>query len=263
MAEKMAEFFSRYASKSDGRYFLLSQDDGQSFEDAYIQLRKKEQRLYSDDDVRALPDVQPNHVHAKEWLVRKRSAEKLLTYLTGRRPKMALEIGCGNGWLTHLLARVCEETCGLDLNKTELNQAAMVFKAPHIFFAYGDIFTVEFPRGCFDAVVLASSAQYFPHLPLLINRLLELLSDDGEIHFLDTAFYSESEIAAARQRTCNYFASAGYPQMSNFYHHHSFSGLKGFDWALLYNPSSVVQRGINLFNKSASPFPWIVVRKSI
>ena len=71
------------------------------FEQLYVDLRSNEQRIYSDEEVAWLPDVDEDHVHKKEWQIRKVSAEKLVQYLKHKkRPLKILEVGCGNGWLS-------------------------------------------------------------------------------------------------------------------------------------------------------------------
>jgi len=51
------------------------------FETIYTQLRQKERRIYTDEEVAQLPSISPTHIHFKEWLVRKHSSQKLVTYL--------------------------------------------------------------------------------------------------------------------------------------------------------------------------------------
>src|SRR3954466_2828024 len=77
------------------------------FEKKYITTRSLENRLYSDEEILKLPQIAPTHTHHKEWLSRRRSARRLVRYLAGkRRPLEVLDIGCGNGWLSHLVAEI-------------------------------------------------------------------------------------------------------------------------------------------------------------
>ena len=67
----------------------------------YLASRKKENRIYSDEQVVQLPFIEPTHIHYHEWQVRKRSALRLIHYLEKKnKPLSILEIGCGNGWLS-------------------------------------------------------------------------------------------------------------------------------------------------------------------
>ncbi|WP_431210721.1 hypothetical protein ACQ86N_32840 [Puia sp. P3] len=73
------------------------------FEKKYILIRTLENRLYTDDELAKLPEISATHTHHKEWQIRKNSCQRLVRYLsTRRRSPEILEIGCGNGWLSHL-----------------------------------------------------------------------------------------------------------------------------------------------------------------
>ena len=54
----------------------------ENFEEKYISLRKKENRLYSDEQLKWLPDIEVSHPHYKEWQIRKSSCNKLIQHLT-------------------------------------------------------------------------------------------------------------------------------------------------------------------------------------
>src|SRR5215469_6131351 len=92
------------------------------FEKQYIQVRSLEGRLYPDDELISLPEIGAAHPHFREWQWRKRSARRLIRYLTSKEKALEiLEVGCGNGWLTHLLAEIPGAlVTGTDINFTEL-----------------------------------------------------------------------------------------------------------------------------------------------
>src|SRR5215213_11952226 len=89
-----------------------------TFEELYISIRKKEQRIYTNEEVALLPDIYPDHIHYHEWQIRKRSSERLINYLSKKnRPLKILEVGCGNGWLSARMAAVDKwEVTGIDIN---------------------------------------------------------------------------------------------------------------------------------------------------
>src|SRR5450755_3134227 len=90
------------------------------FEKKYITTRGLENRLYSDDELLRLPDIESEHTHYKEWQLRKKSSQRLMRYLAARKKALdILEIGCGNGWLSHQLAEIPgSRVTGLDINFT-------------------------------------------------------------------------------------------------------------------------------------------------
>lgn len=231
------------------------------FETLYLSLRNQENRVYTDEIVKKLPEVPLEHPLRNEWQLRKLSTQDLLRYLTGKRnnPKI-LELGCGNGWLTHKLATLPDsEVVGMDINEHELLQGARVFRQrENICFAYADIITVSLQYSQFDYIVLSASLQYFSDLPQLLLKLFNLLTKNGEIHVLDTPVYQRRDVQAARKRSEKYFTDAGFPLMSRNYHHHSWEKLKQFPLKIMYDPDlpfNSIKRKLSL----ASPFPWIII----
>jgi ubiquinone/menaquinone biosynthesis C-methylase UbiE len=229
------------------------------FESLYLQLREKEGRIYSDNEVAALPEIAKTHPHYAEWQLRKQSCERLISYLQKKKkPLKILEAGCGNGWLSHRLAAIPgSNVIGADINFTEIKQAAKVFqKISDLHFVYGQIDSGTFEEKQFDIVVFAASIQYFPSLSGLISQTMKLLKQGGEIHILDSHFYRPAELNAARHRSLLYYEATGFPEMMKWYFHHSTDEIEKYDFSLLYDPESLFNR----FLKKKNPFPWIRIR---
>lgn len=231
-----------------------------AFEQLYLSLRAQEGRLYSDEELARLPDIAPTHQYAKEWAVRKRSCTELLRYLGKiEKPLSILEIGCGNGWLSHQLAGLPRsKVTGLDVNKEELEQARRVFDhCSNLHFLLSDPFSEVLGQRHYNIIVLAAAVQYFLSLSGIIDRCLQLLLPGGEVHLLDSHFYHPREVLEARGRSERYFASMGLPEMFAFYHHHLLEDLRPYHHRVLYDPQSLMNR---LFTNS-HPFHWICVYK--
>jgi SAM-dependent methyltransferase len=229
----------------------------------YVAVREREGRLYPDDVVAGLPGVPASDPHRAEWLARGASARRLTAYFRRqRRPLRILDLGCGNGWLAAALSRLpAAAVHGVDTNGFELAQAARVFGASsEAAFAAADIFRPPFGSGTFDAVVIASSVQYFEDLGRLLAALQTLLRPGGEVHVLDSPFYHEGEVEAARARSLAYYEALGLPAMAASYHHHTWRELDGYDVSLIYNPSSLGAKLRRRLGRIDSPFPWLRVR---
>jgi ubiquinone/menaquinone biosynthesis C-methylase UbiE len=232
------------------------------FHDCYLSLRRTEGRVYTDEIVSQLPDFKStDNLIEREWKIRAKSAKRLATYLLKKKPRSVLEIGCGNGWLGNFLNRKLKtDYCGVDINQTELLQAAKLFSTSDCTFLFANITTPSFPSLQADIIVLASSAQYFQNFIELINHLQNHLTSDGEIHLIDTPFYDLVEIEGARLRSKKHFSDSGFPFMSDFYHHHTWQSIRSFNYKVRYNPHSNVSKLKNLFSVD-SPFPWIMICK--
>ena len=205
-------------------------------ESLYIKVRDKEGRVIPDSVLLQLPDTDTNSPYKQEWDIRKQNLERLLKYLHARFKNKAatiIDVGCGNGWMTHALYEQGYSMHGVDLNLTELQQAEKVFGTNNTLkWYYADIMKDVLPIAPADIILLSASCQYFPDLYMLTERLLPILSTNGEIHLVDSIFYDDT--LAARQRSEAYYNSIGFPQMSQYYFHHSVKDLKKAGYKKLY-----------------------------
>jgi len=230
--------------------------------DLYLRARELEGRLYPDAMVARLPQMPAEYPLADEWQARATSSSRLVRYLEGNaRPLKILDVGCGNGWLSHKLSLIPNShVWGVDINERELGQAARIFNNDRLSFLKADVFQAPFSRRSFDAITLVSVIQYFPDLPGLLQVLKTLLSPVGEIHVLDSPLYEPDEVPSARERTRLYYTSLNLPEMAEHYFHHACSSLDQFFPRWLYKPGSLASRLTRRLGKAVSPFPWIVIR---
>ena len=243
--------------------YLLNENSSveNEFEKLYISLREKEGRIFTEKELRKLPEVSTDHPHFKEWKIRKNSCNKLLKYVKQKGHVCNfLEIGCGNGWLSAQLSEITKgEVTGIDINRIELQQAKKAFASKrNLNFIAGDIRTGILAGKKFDLIVFAASIQYFKSLKETINTALQYLTLQGEIHILDSHFYFPQEIFAAQQRTKKYFSEIGFSAMSKYYFHHGLRELQSFNHKLLYDPHAWINK--LLFRKN--PFYWIVIKNN-
>jgi len=248
----------------DGVRYLSNPEDQVFNDELYINLRKKEGRLYNNDELKVLPDVKDGHPLRIEWEIRKKTAQKLISYFSGFKEKNILEIGCGNGWLSNMIAEKTDNNItALDLNEFELKQAANVFRNKgKLTFIYGNILENIFTQNSFDFILFAGSIQYFNNLPELFNRLFNYLANVGEIHIVDSNFYKKNEIQQAKMRTKKYYESVGFAEMIKYYHHHDWNEIKKYNHKLM-NPYGI--RFSKMFNSVSGTrrniFPWIAIKK--
>ena len=230
-------------------------------EQLYMDVRRREGRVPTDEGLLELPHVKTPPALAKEWRWRKRSLERLDTYLKkqyGQPPIRLLDLGCGNGWMSNQLALQPErEIWAVDLNEAELLQGSRVFQKENLHFVYADVLEGVLPERHFDVIVLAASVQYFSDLKQLVEVLRTLLKPQGSIHIVDSHFYADLKSAReAQQRTSAYYQQAGVPEMASFYHHHLWEDAKALGAKNLNQRADVY-----LLQRCGyyGPFPWLVI----
>ncbi|WP_161959940.1 class I SAM-dependent methyltransferase [Xanthomonas arboricola] len=235
------------------------------FEQQYLEIRRKEGRLYTDAQVRSLPRPGGKLGASLEWQVRALSSALLVQHLQARAGEGAIaELGCGNGWLSQLLAQSLQrDVCGIDVNRTELTQAARVFcHDQRLSFIAADIQTVTLPREAFDVIVLPACIQYFADPAALVIRLLAQLRDGGELHILDSPLYADAQAAdASAARSLRYFTELGVPALAAHYHQHTYASFDRFVVQPLFDPRRPSARLRKMFKLKQPHFPWLCFRK--
>jgi 2-polyprenyl-3-methyl-5-hydroxy-6-metoxy-1,4-benzoquinol methylase len=219
--------------------------------DIYLKARTKENRILTDLEVSQLP-----YIKKFEWPFRKKSTERFEYYISKKTtPLDILDLGCGNGWFSHRIARVNSNNSiiGLDINKQELEQAARVFKLKNIQFVYANIFECEDRfKEKFDIITLNGSIQYFKDFEDTITLLKSYLKPLGEIHIIDSPFYKTGDLKKAKERSQVYFNNLGVPEMAKNYHHHNEILISEFE--ILYEYNSLGFK--KWLGYKDSPFSW-------
>jgi len=225
------------------------------FEKNYLKVREKEKRVLNIEEIRKLPFVESKNADYDLWRIRRRNINRFLNYLAKKNKQLKiLDVGCGNGFFTNLMQKQSHFLMGLDVNIVELNQAVEAFGASNITWVYGDILSDNLPENKFDIITFCGSFQYFEHPEKLLNHCKKLLHPGGEIHIIDSPFYPEAEIEAAKHRSIDYFHNMEVDTMNNYFHHNSYKIFDDYNITLKYKPNRFLRK---LFKDS--PFPWIMI----
>lgn len=224
------------------------------FESKYISVRTKENRILSVQQIRQLPEVDENYVHAKEWNIRKKNINRFIKYLRKKNKKLRiLDIGCGNGFFSNLMS-LGNEVVAVDVNLTELKQASAAFSNSTITWYYADILNETLPEEKFDLITFCASFQYFNDPALILKKCQGLLNPGGEIHIIDSPFYTQQNLTQAKLNSARYYENLNENEMKEFYHHHNIAFLSDFSYRLMYRPNHFL---LKWFHLKDSPFPWI------
>ena len=226
------------------------------FEKAYLIVREKEGRVLTSEQIKKLPQS-PNEADASMWALRRKTISRFLKYLQDKKKSRILEVGCGNGFFSNLLSEQGHAVSAVDVNLTELKLAAKTFNSGTKWY-YLDVMESSVPGAPFDLVVFNASFHYFGDPEKLIAKCMEMLTEKGEIHILDSPFYTAKQKEPAHQRSADHFEKMGCKDMSNFYHHHDSSILNKFGVKCLYAPKPLLNK---LLRVKDSPFHWFKLPK--
>ncbi|MBL7713317.1 MAG: methyltransferase domain-containing protein [Chitinophagaceae bacterium] len=232
-----------------------------AFEDTYLEARRKEQRVLSIEEIRKLPDVPGDYIHAREWALRRSSIHRLMEHIGTSLPAGAriLDVGCGNGFLAKLLSRF-GPVAGADVNLFELKQASRAFgDHPQLQWYYTDITDRSvFAEGQFDLITFCSSFQYFPDVQQVVDTCLYYLAPGGRILITDTPFYPKEALGEAKNRSRAYYKTLGVDALAQHYFHHSLDAFSPYRHRVIRSKRGLLDR---IFSKDKSPFPLVELTK--
>ncbi|MBP1683670.1 MAG: hypothetical protein H6Q27_1237, partial [Ignavibacteriaceae bacterium] len=83
---EMAEFKLDPTSLKDG-IFILSEINNE-FEKIYLKVREKENRIFSDAELKQLPFASESNPHKKEWDLRAKSFQRFKEYLKSKKQNL-------------------------------------------------------------------------------------------------------------------------------------------------------------------------------
>lgn len=121
--------------------------------------------------------------------IEKRIAEHIATRLDLQATDRLLDVCCGNGDLTALLAPRCAQTLGVDLSAQLIDLAKTTHAAEGLHFVRADARQLSGLNGPFTKMNLYFSFQYFEHFETGLRVLAEmdsLLTPGGKIFIGDT-----------------------------------------------------------------------------
>lgn len=105
-----------------------------------------------------------------------------------------LDLGCGVGWATRVLAQRASRgiVVGLDLSDRMIAQARSGYRNPaNVLFLVADASGIPLATGFFDAILSVESIYYCPDLEAAFSEAQRILKPGGKACFL-TGYYKEN-----------------------------------------------------------------------
>ena len=116
-----------------------------------------------------------------------------------RRQDAVLDLGCGQGLQTQLLASSCAEVVGIDVSPTAIAQARVSIRfspvRSRLRYHCGPLETAGLPADYFDRVFSFCVLEHIPNLDVVLAELLRVVKPGGDVHFTVDSLGTISEAA--------------------------------------------------------------------
>jgi SAM-dependent methyltransferase len=168
----------------------------------YRLVREREgYRSTSVEYYRSLPAVDRSDPHAAEWRIRSESYRHLLRDALSGRSLRVLDLGAGNGWLSHRLAARGHRVVALDQSDDDRDGLGVcrVYSVPFAA-VQADFHQLPFQAGSFDAVVLDASLHYAFRPDAVMNEAHRMLGPGGTIAVVDSPMFADERDGASMVR---------------------------------------------------------------
>jgi SAM-dependent methyltransferase len=187
----------------NGLYRLLTQRRLTAAEPMIRQYRfvreREGYRVSRPEYYQMLPSVPPDDPHAPEWRLRRESFERLhrrllpAVGLAARgplEPIRVLDVGAGNGWLSHRLASFGHQVVAVDRLDDELDGlGAWRHYATRFVPVQADFDALPFAPGQFDLVVFNGSLHYSLNVTASLARAHRMLAPGGALAVMDSPMF--------------------------------------------------------------------------
>lgn len=108
--------------------------------------------------------------------------EHLHRYLLARgiaSEKIVLDIACGEGYGSSLLATVAKSVIGIDISETAINHAMAKYKKNNLQFMEGDCTSIPLPDKSIDLVVSFETIEHIQNQEQMISEIVRVLKPNG------------------------------------------------------------------------------------
>lgn len=93
--------------------------------------------------------------------------------------KVVLDIGCGDGYGSNLIAEHANEVFAMDIDKITINHAKASYKKVNLKFVEGDIRSIKFPDRTFDVVVCFETLEHVEEHFIVLSEFKRILKPNG------------------------------------------------------------------------------------
>lgn len=158
----------------------------------YRLVREREgYRVSTPEYYRMLPCVRPDDPHAPEWALRRQSFQHLQRVLAAGTRRV-LDLGAGNGWLSHRLASLGHRVVAVDVLDDPEDGLGACRHYPTAFArVQADFDALPFAPSQFDLVAFNGSLHYSADVAATLARARRTLAPGGTLVVMDSPMFRD------------------------------------------------------------------------
>ena len=98
-----------------------------------------------------------------------------------------LDVGCGDGKFTRVLATIFDSVDGIDINARKIDEAQRTADASGlgIKFRAGSGEALPYPDGSFDVIAFSKSLHHIPHMDRALSEAARVLAPNGLLYVME------------------------------------------------------------------------------
>jgi len=148
---------------------------------------------YTKDEYCRLPDVQAGNPQADVWRVRKESFDRLVSLLEGQFLSI-LDLGAGNGWLSHRSTELGHDLVAVDwLDDDKDGLGAHRHYPVHFTCVQADFEALPLMANQFDVVIFNASLHYTFDIERVLCKVREMIKPEGQLFVMDSPIFHSDE----------------------------------------------------------------------
>lgn len=155
------------------------------------------------------------------------------------KEKIVLDIACGDGYGTALLAELAYKVEGVDLDAKTIEYASKKYLRQNINFIIGDILNIPFEDNFFDLIVCFETFEHVDDHDRLLNEVKRVLKDDG-ILIMSTpekSVYSDARNYSNKFHKKELYLNEYKDLLKNHFNHNQFLYQKFIVASLIHEPT--------------------------
>jgi len=134
------------------------------------------------------------YVPAEQGRIRLEHYHRYAVVLDAAKKKDVLDVACGEGYGSFLLAGVARSVVGVDISKEAVQHASATYKMPNLTFHLGNAAKLNFCDASFDIVISFETIEHLAEQAQMLAEIRRVLRPEGVlvISSPNRPIYSES-----------------------------------------------------------------------